>query len=225
MEYKEFTIKADGVNAEKGTLSGYASVFDVVDNGGDIIRKGAFKSALQGNRVLPLLWQHNSSIPIGAIKELKEDDKGLFFEGKISINTTQGRDAFELLKDGAVSGVSIGYIAKQSEFDRNNDVRIINEIDLFEISLVTFPMNDDARIESVKGKPKTERELEKCLRDAGYSKNESKTIISGGFKALKGRRDASVNGGNSDAIAEILNYLKTEVSNVRGHNKTGSGGD
>lgn len=136
-----------------GTFQGYASVFDTIDSDRDVIVKGAFQNSIslfkQGDRIIHLLWQHQSSEPIGVIDSMKEDAHGLFVRGRLLLDVQRGREAYSLLKEQALRGLSIGFIPK--EVDHNaHGIRMIEQLDLFEISLVTFPANPSAHVHSVK---------------------------------------------------------------------------
>ena len=128
-------------------ISGYASVFGVIDSQNDVVTKGAFASAL--SEKVKLLWQHDASKPIGVIKSLQEDEYGLRFEAEINNKVEVGREASELIKQKAVGGLSIGFSINSSHYDENG-VHIIEDIDLSEISVVTFPANNQAEINYVK---------------------------------------------------------------------------
>lgn len=130
------------------SFTGYASTFGNVDEGGDVVLRGAFANSL-ARRVPKLLWQHDMSEPIGKVLGLTEDDRGLHGEFKLS-RTTRGQDAYQLLKDGAIDSMSIGYIPDDQEFDDEHHVRKLKSVDLLEISLVSIPMNEEARITAVK---------------------------------------------------------------------------
>lgn len=150
----EFEIKAID-DDEPGTFEGYASVFgekDVVD---DIVQRGAFSRTLRAHkrkkRMPALLWQHNSREPIGIWKELKEDKHGLYGKGKLLIDDiAKAKEAHALLKDNGLSGLSIGFRTVESILDEKRKVRILTDVELFEVSLVTFPALDSARISNVK---------------------------------------------------------------------------
>jgi Escherichia/Staphylococcus phage prohead protease len=130
------------------SFTGYASTFGNVDEGGDVVLRGAFSSSL-ARRVPRLLWQHDMHEPIGKVLGLTEDDRGLHGEFKIS-RTTRGHDAYQLLRDGAIDSMSIGYIPEDQEFDEKSGVRQLKSVELLEISLVSIPMNGEARITAVK---------------------------------------------------------------------------
>jgi HK97 family phage prohead protease len=146
-----FQIKELGKN---GYVAGYASVFGAVDAQREAVAKGAFARSLDGwkkaGRKPAMLWMHDVAQPIGVWEHLKEDADGLAVEGMLAITTQNGADAYELLKMGAVTGLSIGYRTVKARMDTRSKVRTLDEVDLFEISLVTFPANDQARIRAVK---------------------------------------------------------------------------
>ena len=130
------------------SFTGYASTFGNVDEGGDVVLRGAFSSSL-ARRVPRLLWQHDMHEPIGKVLGLTEDDRGLHGEFKIS-RTTRGHDAYQLLRDGAIDSMSIGYIPEEQDFDEKSGIRQLKSVELLEISLVSIPMNGEARITAVK---------------------------------------------------------------------------
>jgi HK97 family phage prohead protease len=181
MDYKSLQFKAESVDQQERIFKGYASTYDL-DSGGDIIVKGAFEKSMQSGRNVKVLWQHKTDVPIGKPILMREDDKGLYVEAKIS-QTTAGNDAMTLLMDGVIDSMSIGYITKESEF-RNDGVRLLKEVDLFEFSLVSYPMNDKAVITQVKNQFDV-RELENILREAGYSNSQAKKMATAGIKSLR----------------------------------------
>lgn len=131
-------------------FSGYGSVFDVEDSYGDIVAPGAFARTLKERQgQILMLWQHDTSEPIGAWTEIREDARGLFVRGTLS-DTQRGRDAYTLLKDGALSGLSIGFRTRKSHQDAVRQVRVIDDVELMEISLVSLPANDAARVAEVR---------------------------------------------------------------------------
>jgi len=170
-----------------GVFEGYASVFGIVDQGMDVVERGAFTKTL-GQRKVKLLWQHDVHQPIGVWEEIREDEKGLFVKGRILKDVRQGAEAIALMKAGALDSMSIGYTTKMATEEGSGAIRKLLEVDLFEISLVTFPMLPDAKITAVKS-IKTIREFESALRDAGFSQTEAKAIAANGFKGLAAHRD------------------------------------
>lgn len=181
MEYKEINLDLK-MEGEDGTIAGYGSVFNNIDGGGDRILKGAFARSLLA-RQPKMVWQHDMRDPIGKWTEVREDEHGLYVKGKLSLGSTRGRDAYALLKDGALDGLSIGYVTKN--YDMEGDVREIKEVDLYEVSPVTLAMNELARIESVKDDtPLTPRDIEQALRDTikkshGVSNSAIKAMVGG----------------------------------------------
>lgn len=150
-EYKSFKFAIESANDESGEFSGYAAVFGNEDEGHDIIQKGAFaKTIAEDFDRIKILSQHESyDLPIGKPLELREDEKGLYIKGKIS-NTSKGRDILTLMRDGVLNELSIGYDAVAVEFDGKTGIRYLKEIKLWEVSIVTWAMNDQAKIDDVK---------------------------------------------------------------------------
>lgn len=138
---------------ENGFFSGYASVFDLVDSQRDVILPGAFRETLQG-RVpeIKLLWQHHMDEPIGVIHILREDEHGLYVEGQLLLELARAKEAYALLKKGVLGGLSIGYSPTRYTVDPDSGVRRLSAVQLYEISLVTFPANAAARVQRVKKK-------------------------------------------------------------------------
>ncbi len=137
---------------ENGIFAGYASVFNVVDSQKDIIQRGAFKRTItqrQGN--IKLLWQHHMNEPIGVIEELREDERGLYIKARLMMEVARAREAYALLKRSVVNGLSIGYTPRRYHQASKSGVRTITDIDLWEVSIVTFPANEAALITVVKG--------------------------------------------------------------------------
>jgi len=162
VETKTVLLKLSDVN-EEGVIEGYASVFKNKDRNGEVVDKGAFKKTLNDGKKVPLLWQHDPSDPIGPVEEAKEDDTGLRIKAQILQTIQRGREALAIVKAGIVKGMSIGYRVLQDEWDHAEGVRHIKEVDLWEVSLVTFPANVEAQIRSVKeGDPLTRAEA--CRR-------------------------------------------------------------
>ena len=135
-----------------GCFVGYASMFGEVDLGNDVVEAGAFKKSLRerGAQNIRMLFQHDPDQPIGIWQSIIEDHQGLLVEGKINDEVTKGREVLSLMRDGAIDGLSIGYQIKHSYKNPKTGVRHITEIDLWEISVVTFPMLPQARINHVK---------------------------------------------------------------------------
>lgn len=190
MEVKEVT--------DEGYFSGYGSVFDVVDDWDDVIIRGAFASTLQKKTPI-MLWQHDSAEPIGVYERVREDDIGLWVEGRLLLEIEKGREAHILLKNRAIRGLSIGFLPLAWEWETRDNVRVrvLKDIDLWEVSLVTFPANPKAVVDEVK----TVRGLENFLRDAGFSRSEAKAALAA--VRADSQRDAEA----EDAKKAALNLI------------------
>jgi len=189
-EFKDFsfTIKAEDIK-EDGTFSGYGSLSDKnKDSYGDIIAPGAFRETLlKGGRNrtgIPMLWQHRSDKIPGVWISLEEDKIGLKVKGQLALKTSLGNDTYEIMKLSAKlgtfqMGMSIGYDAKEVEYDKDNRIRTIKRLELWELSLVTFPAKIGAGVDTVKSieDANTIREIEDALRESGHTKSESQHIV------------------------------------------------
>jgi len=167
-------IKADS----SGRISGYGSIFGNVDSYGERVLPGAFKASLaqhaqRGSR-LKMLWQHRPDTPIGIWSRAVEDGKGLFVEGQINLKTDAGRNAYEHIAAGDVDSLSIGYREKSAQRDREGVLDLI-ELDVYEVSPVTFPANRDATITGHRKPPP---------RAGAVPKRAPRLVMSGGWKAL-----------------------------------------
>lgn len=201
-------LKATG---DTGTFEGYGSVFNITDRGGDIVAAGAFAETLAAakaaGRLPAMLWQHRQAEPIGVYTEMEEDPIGLKVKGKLALKTARGAEAYELMKMGAISGLSIGYQVRDDSWDHVTGVRTIKKADLHELSLVTLPMNDASRVSAVKTIEGlgSLSEIERHLRDVcGLSKSEATALVSR-MKSVIGRGDP---GDGSDSLAELYEALK-----------------
>ena len=191
-----------------GQFAGYASTFGgPPDSYGDVIAPGAFARALGEHRErgsLPaMLWQHDSAAPIGRWCKLQEDGRGLVVEGRLTLEVQKAREAYALLRDGALNGLSIGFQTRRSEVGKHGG-RLLTDVALLEISLVTLPANASARVAAVKTSDRIEtiRQLETALRDElGFSHRAAKRLASGGWPALAER---DVPGGATDEMADAL---------------------
>lgn len=189
-EFKRFDaaceFKTEDLDLD-GTFTGYGSVFDVVDYDMDIVAPGAFTKTLKDWRrrkqLPPVVWQHDFKNPVGPHLEMDEDNKGLKTKGLLLYEDVQkAREARALMKHKAVNGLSIGFITKKSKNGKDKDdrpVRVIQEVDLLEVSIVTMAANPAARVVDVKGqqitvefieKLATPKDFEELLREAGFSR-------------------------------------------------------
>ena len=146
----KFARFGDGISLdEEQCIEGYASLFGAVDQGGDVVQAGAYGASLstlgKDGRKVKMLWQHDPSQPIGVWDEVREDDKGLFVKGRLLDCTQKGREAAALIAAGAIDGLSIGYRTKRAAKTEKGQ-RLLTELELWEVSLVTFPMLPSARV-------------------------------------------------------------------------------
>lgn len=182
----------------EGVFEGYASLFDRQDLGGDMVIRGAFRDSLakRGAKGVRMLFQHDPAQPIGVWQSLREDARGLFARGRLMTEVAKGREVLSLMRAGAVDGLSIGFRTERGLRDPRSGIRRLHKVDLWEISVVTFPMLPEARVQSVKARPfggevPSEREFERWLtQDAGFSRSEARAVMRDGLDGLKSRRDA-----------------------------------
>jgi len=216
IQFKSVALDLKQEPDQNGVFEGYASVFGVVDQGFDVVEKGAFAKSLESKRNVKMLWQHNTAEPIGVWEEVREDERGLFVRGKLLQDVTKGREATSLMRAGAIDSMSIGY--RTIEAIDESRVRKLMELDLYEISLVTFPMLPDAKITAIKS-IETERDFERFLREAGYSRKQAAAIALHGFKAINtGQRDAGADDEAHEGLKALLDQigkLQENIHNVR----------
>ena len=162
IKHKELKFDVKQTN-EEGMFSGYASTFGNLDQGGDIVAPGAFAKTIKDRTNHPILMNHDTRAVIGVNKSYKEDNHGLYVEGQLVLGTSGGRDAYELMKAGAVTGLSIGYESKVDEMNWDTGVRTLKEIKLYEYSLTPFPMNEQAQVTNVKSFERLEAEINDFL--------------------------------------------------------------
>jgi HK97 family phage prohead protease len=168
---KDFKFRLKATENGSGAFTGMAAVYGNVDLGGDIIETGAFKQTLSQNASYPLLWQHLPGSPIGLAK-LSDTRAGLVIDGQLLLDVPEAQTAYSLLKAGVVKGLSIGYDAVRDSFDAAG-VRHLQELRLWEVSIVTFPMNENAKISSVKGLA----DAQKVLRDASIEARHDPRLL------------------------------------------------
>jgi phage head maturation protease len=153
-----------------------------------------------------MLWQHDPSQPIGVWDEVAEDDTGLYVKGRILDAVEKGREARALIEAGAIDGMSIGY--RTLKADRGPDgARMLKELELWEISMVTFPMLTSARVDTIKAAEMTRREMEALLtQDAGLSRSVARALMDGGMGAVKAMQDAG-----GDGLSELAQYMRATL--------------
>lgn len=213
---RPFEMKAAN---DKGFFEGYGSIFGNIDSHEDIVTKGAFTRSLAmhaAKKSMPaMLWQHDPTQPIGVWDDMHEDDTGLYVKGHFVLDSTGGKDAYALLKAGALRGLSIGYSTVKSQWDEQTGIRSLLDLDLWEISPVTFPSNTEALVENVKSAIETPSEFERLLRDAGLSRSQAKALMAGGYKALVSPRDADEDAAAQVEIREALEKLTQLITGAQ----------
>jgi hypothetical protein len=175
-----------------GTFAGYASLFNREDLGGDLILPGAFRDSLasRGPAGIKMLFQHNPNEPIGVWLELAEDARGLWAKGRLMPEVARAREVLSLMRAGALDGLSIGFRTILGRRDAKTGIRRLLKVDLWEISIVTFPLLPEARVAHVKSGPfahgaPTEREFERWLtQEAGFSRSQARAVLRHGYKGL-----------------------------------------
>ena len=219
---KSFELNIKEMNDENGerSFTGYGSTFANVDHVGDIVKAGAFEKSLdlhKSSGTMPaMLIHHDLNRPIGVWKSMVEDSHGLLVEGKLTKGVRDADEAYALLKDGALHSMSIGYRVINEEYDRKTGINTLNEISLHELSLVTLPANAAAVVSSVKnadGSPDI-REIERVLRDAGFSRREAKAFISEGFKSLTREEEIAVPTPEIEVSQEAAEKRKADIQEL-----------
>lgn len=213
MQIRSFDYEVKAVK-EDGLFSGYGSVFGNVDSYNEVVAPGAFTESLRDvrskGRTFPVLWQHRSGEPIGNwdIDTLKEDSHGLFGDGALWLDDAPyAKVAYRGMQTKAITGLSIGYYVREDSYDEKTRIRTLKRLDLIEISIVTNPANEDARIDAVKamiahGTLPSLKEFEQILREAGFSKSQSAVIANRGLSHLL--RSESEGKANTEALIKQI---------------------
>lgn len=168
---RKFARFGDGLSVADGTkIEGYASLFGTSDRGGDVVHKGAYAASLEAlkrsGRSVKMLWQHDPAQPIGIWDEVREDARGLWVKGRLLTDVVKGREAAALIEAGAIDGLSIGYRTVRATKGEKGE-RLLQELDLWEVSLVTFPMLPSARVAAKEETPTDDlRDLAAVFDDA-----------------------------------------------------------
>lgn len=220
-----FEFKAD--DKTPGVFEGYASVFGVVDVFGEKVLPGAFIESLVDKKrrgtTVKMFWSHDPGQPIGKWLDMAEDKKGLFVKGKLNLDVQRAKEIHSLMMDGAIDGMSIGYRTQEADFE--GMVLLLKKLDLLEVSVVSLPANEKARVDDVKtatararfdkfctalksGQPLPVSEFEDLLREAGVPKSMATAIASVGYaKAIRSE---------SDSRDEAMSELRDAISALRG---------
>lgn len=219
VDYLETKRAVDGMKL--GTFTGLAAAYGSVDRQNDIIDPGAFKSATDPSKI-KLFWQHDRTQPIGVYRSVKETSTGLEVEGELNLEVEKAREAYALLKQGAIDSLSVGFkinpngsrVEKiRQEGGSPKRIRRIKSATLFEVSLVTLAANDAATIQSVKqfdGRLPSVTEFEAYLREAaGFSRREAKCVVARGYDHLLNEKGIS-----SPSVGTVNNLLRQALKDL-----------
>ena len=171
LEHKFCAFDADVALTDGATISGYASVFGKSDQGGDMVAKGAYTLSLAHERSIKMLWQHDPMQPIGIWDEIREDERGLWVKGRLLTDVAKGREAASLVSAGAIDGLSIGYRTVRAQ-KNDKGGRLLSELELWEVSLVTFPMLPEARVDAKGDDP-----VDDTLRDLATAFENARRLM------------------------------------------------
>lgn len=209
LEIKELT--------QAGTFSGMASVYGIIDSDNDIIQAGAFSESI-ARRKVKMLWQHDRDEPIGIFTKIEERGNILYVEGELAMGVEQADAAYILLKQGAVDGLSVGFVTKEYDYDVDSNVRTITKAELYEVSIVTFPANEAAKITNVKSfQELLPKDVERALRkEFNLSQSEAKAFMAKGYSAVK-QCDVAENAAEESQrdVDSLGNELKKMVAEVQ----------
>lgn len=213
---KELQITDDG---EFGYFKGYAITWNNVDRAREVAVKGCFAESLKENPKVKMQWQHDYADLIGSYTKLEEDDTGLYCEGRINLGTARGKEAYVLLKAGDIDGLSIGYEVVQDRYDSVNDIRYLEKLNLYEISLVSVPCNPKAQvfdvksqtvgIDDIKGCNGNVREIERLIKGKPLSANAAKFLA-----GLVANKSADAVKGIQDGMAELKEKMAKLKSGI-----------
>lgn len=214
---RPFEVKAI---QEDGTFEGFGSVFGNVDSYKEVVAPGAFTETLaawkSSGRLPPILWQHRSGDPIGPYLEMEEKPVGLWVKGQLLVkDVQQAKEAHALMKAKAVNGLSIGFVTREDSYDRVTGIRTLKKVDLWEVSVVTFPANPAAQISSVKSAIDAVQNLseaEDFLRDVGRLSKAQATAFISRIKSMPTARSDSDQG-----LDEVLAAIKRNTSILTNH--------
>jgi uncharacterized protein len=200
-------------HSEDGTFVAYGSTFGNEDFGGDVMVKGAFTKSLQETPAekVYMFYNHDKKEIIGEYTSIQEDEHGLLIEGKLfKDNIQRAKETYFLMKKGLINKFSIGYQVVKKSFESGK--RMLEEVKLIEVSPVTFPMNEEANLLTVKSNDLTKRDLEKTLRDVvGLSQKEAKSLIAGGWDVMKRDVTEQPKEEKADEWLLISNELNTKL--------------
>jgi len=196
--------------SDSGHIEGLLAGFGDVDHGGDKLLPGCLTKTLASrNSPLPMLLHHDMKRPIGAWKEWQERSEGLYVKGSLTLSTRDAQEAHALAKDGALTGLSIGWNAKRKSLDQRSGVRTIEEAELFEGSLVAIPMHNRARVSAIKSITKAQ-DIRELLQDAGVPRDRANEAAGLAWQAIN---ETDV---DEDEVRTILNSSAARIAAIGG---------
>ena len=209
IELQDVELSVDG---QPGTFRGYASKFNGIDSYGDTILPGAYDKVVAAGGTVPVFFNHESlDLPIGKYTKLSANSQGLYVEGVLTLDIPRARDVYNALKAGTVSGLSVGIGIAEDDWEPNAETggKTIKNVSLLrEISICTFPADDRARVSLVKAddidQMQTIRDVEKCLRDAGFSKSQALAFVAKTKDILSSESLRDAEKQNENAFLEAL---------------------
>lgn len=209
IELQDVELSVDG---QPGTFRGYASKFNGIDSYGDTILPGAYDKVVAAGGTVPVFFNHDSfDLPIGKYTKLSANSQGLYVEGVLTLDIPRARDVYNALKAGTVSGLSVGIGIAEDDWEPNAETggKTIKNVSLLrEISICTFPADDRARVSLVKAEDidqmQTIRDVEKCLRDAGFSKSQALAFVAKTKDILSSESLRDAEKQNENAFLEAL---------------------
>jgi HK97 family phage prohead protease len=204
---------------EQGHFQGYGSVYHVIDAYREVVAPGAFATTLRKwqtrGRYPPALWQHKSDQPVGPFTKMIEDERGLYVEGQLLVDEVQqAREARALMRSKTVDGLSIGFNSIVEEWNSESKLLTLKEIDLWEVSIVTFPANMESLVTEVRSMFADDnvpsiKNIEEVLRDAGFSRSHAKALVGHGYAGLlrdvEGQKKTTV---GTPIVDEIMSHIK-----------------
>lgn len=191
---------------DSGHIEGLLAGFGNVDHGGDQLTPGCLAKSLAGRKTFPMLLGHDLKRPIGAWREWSDQADGLYVKGKMTLCTRDAQEAAALVKDGALTGLSIGWLPVQSSFDHKG-VRVVTEAEIFEGSLVAVPMNERSRVTSIKTITNA-RDIAELLQEGGMSGRKAKAAAGAAWKAINDTEN------EPDAEAELAAILNASTARL-----------
>lgn len=220
LERASAAVKLDFKVSEEGVFTGYGSTFGNVDDGNDVMLPGAFLSSLKkrGPMGVKMLWMHCPDDPIGVWETIEEDKNGLKVQGRLLLSIQKAREIYDLMKAGIVDSLSVGFRTVKATYDTAMSARKLQEVDLWEISPVTFAMNSQAKIQMVKGglELPTRKEMETLLRnEGGFSIADARKAAAVLRKSLRNGEEEPAKTLRNEDVRAVSSALENLMRSIR----------